>query len=72
MELPIWGMLDFRDTDEGVAGIERGLVSYLQWGRVPEGVVGCDRRRVRRNLMRRGQAYALLVFFSSLLPSSSG
>jgi polynucleotide 5'-hydroxyl-kinase GRC3/NOL9 len=56
MELPIWGMLDLRDMDEVVAGVERGRVSYLQWGRVPEGVVGGDRRRVRRNLMRRGQA----------------
>ncbi|KAF7775876.1 hypothetical protein Agabi119p4_4269 [Agaricus bisporus var. burnettii] len=56
MELPIWGMLDFRDTGGGVAGVEQGRVPYLQWGRVPEGVVGGDKRRVRRNLMRRGQA----------------
>jgi polynucleotide 5'-hydroxyl-kinase GRC3/NOL9 len=56
LELPIWGMLDFQDMAEGVAGVEKGRVPYLKWGRVPEGVVGGDRRRVRRNLMRRGQA----------------
>ena len=27
-------------------------VPYLQWGRVSEGVLGGERRRVRRNLMR--------------------
>ncbi|KIK94403.1 hypothetical protein PAXRUDRAFT_142920 [Paxillus rubicundulus Ve08.2h10] len=53
-ELPIWGMLDFREGEEGgVAGIERGLVPYLQWGK-GEGV-GSEKRRVRRNLMRKGQ-----------------
>lgn len=31
-----------------------GSVPYLQWGR-EEGVIGGERRRVRRNLMRRGQ-----------------
>lgn len=62
MELPVWGMLDFdstiNDTAElgGVAGVERGKVPYLQWGRVSEGAIGGERRRVRRNLMRRGQS----------------
>jgi len=54
MELPIWGMLDFREDDKGqVAGVERGHVPYLQWGK-GEGVGG-EKRRVRRNLMRKGQ-----------------
>ncbi|KAF8623172.1 hypothetical protein AX17_007528 [Amanita inopinata Kibby_2008] len=59
MELPIWGMLDY-GTDggedrwkNGVAGVEWGRVPYLQWGK-GEGV-GSERRRVRRNLMRKGQ-----------------
>ncbi|KAF8164297.1 hypothetical protein BJ912DRAFT_1068415 [Pholiota molesta] len=62
MELPVWGMLDFRnfsgdkDADPGdVAGVEREKVPFLQWGKAPEGVMGAERRRVRRNLMRRGQ-----------------
>ncbi|KAF5371487.1 hypothetical protein D9615_009646 [Tricholomella constricta] len=54
LELPIWGMLDFRSEDgEDVAGVEKGKVPYLQWGK-GEGR-GAERRRVRRNLMRRGQ-----------------
>ncbi|KAF7790792.1 hypothetical protein EIP86_001749 [Pleurotus ostreatoroseus] len=52
MELPVWGMLDFRSEDS-VAGIEKGKVPFLQWGK-GEGVGG-ERRRVRRNLMRKGQ-----------------
>jgi polynucleotide 5'-hydroxyl-kinase GRC3/NOL9 len=53
LELPIWGMLDFRDANEGVAGVEKGWVPYLQWGK-GEGLGG-ERRRVRRNLMRKAQ-----------------
>ena len=53
MELPVWGMLDWRGDGEGVAGVEKGKVPYLQWGK-GEGIGG-QRRRVRRNLMRRGQ-----------------
>ncbi|EGO04216.1 hypothetical protein SERLA73DRAFT_118483 [Serpula lacrymans var. lacrymans S7.3] len=55
MEVPVWGMLDFRSEggEGGVAGYERGKVPYLQWGK-GEGV-GAERRRVRRNLMRKGQ-----------------
>ena len=62
MELPVWGMLDFRNFDIGkgvnfgdVAGVERDKVPFLQWGKTPEGAMGADKRRVRRNLMRRGQ-----------------
>jgi polynucleotide 5'-hydroxyl-kinase GRC3/NOL9 len=57
LELPIWGMLDFGsqgdDVSNSVAGVEKGKVPYLQWGK-GEGIGG-ERRRVRRNLMRRGQ-----------------
>ncbi|KAF8216526.1 hypothetical protein K438DRAFT_1558610 [Mycena galopus ATCC 62051] len=54
MELPLWGMLDFRSDVEGeVAGVEKAKVPYLQWGK-GEGLGG-DKRRVRRNLMRKGQ-----------------
>lgn len=54
VELPIWGMLDFRsENGETVAGIERSKVPYLRWGK-GEGL-GAEKRRVRRNLMRRGQ-----------------
>lgn len=62
MELPIWGMLDFRNFDGGngvnfgdVAGVEQDKVPFLQWGKAPSGAMGADKRRVRRNLMRRGQ-----------------
>lgn len=51
IELPIWGMLDHRDPELG-----RTLkqdVPYLQWAR--KDMVGADPRRVRRNLMRKGQ-----------------
>ena len=56
LELPVWGMLDFREGDkvrDGSRGMSVG-VPYLQWGR-GEGVVGGERRKIRRNLMRRGQ-----------------
>ena len=62
MELPVWGMLDFRNFDGGkgvsfgdVAGVEHNKVPFLQWGKTPEGAMGADKKRVRRNLMRRGQ-----------------
>ncbi|KAI8984899.1 hypothetical protein BD414DRAFT_417604 [Trametes punicea] len=55
LQLPVWGMLDFRTLDDGaeIAGYERAKVPYLRWGK-GEGVGG-ERRRVRRNLMRKGQ-----------------
>ncbi|KAF4615916.1 hypothetical protein D9613_011282 [Agrocybe pediades] len=63
MELPVWGMLDFRNFDDkeasgdigDVAGVDRDNVPFLQWGKAPEGAYGAEKRRVRRNLMRRGQ-----------------
>jgi polynucleotide 5'-hydroxyl-kinase GRC3/NOL9 len=54
IEIPIWGMLDFRaENDENVAGVEMSKVPYLRWGKT-EGLGG-GKRRVRRNLMRKGQ-----------------
>lgn len=57
LELPIWGMLDYRslagDGSGAIAGVEKGKVPYLQWGK-GEGI-GAERRRTRRNLMRKGQ-----------------
>jgi len=53
IELPVWGMLDYRGDGDDVAGVEKGKVPYLQWGK-GEGAGG-ERRRVRRNLMRRAQ-----------------
>ena len=55
LQLPVWGMLDGTSgADGGVAGYERARVPFLRWGK-GEGAGG-ERRRVRRNLMRRGQA----------------
>jgi len=54
-------MLDFRsffkeEKEIGdVAGVEPENVPYLQWGKGPVGAFGAKKRRVRRNLMRRGQ-----------------
>ncbi|KAI0301901.1 hypothetical protein B0F90DRAFT_1627954 [Multifurca ochricompacta] len=49
LELPVWGWLDFRSADGG-AGVD---VPFLQWGRNTG--AGSERRRVRRNIMRRAQ-----------------
>ncbi|KZV73603.1 hypothetical protein PENSPDRAFT_602671 [Peniophora sp. CONT] len=52
LEIPVWGMLDFRD---GGAGEETGL-PFLRWGKAgADGAIGGERRRIRRNLMRKGQ-----------------
>ncbi|KIY65721.1 hypothetical protein CYLTODRAFT_399978 [Cylindrobasidium torrendii FP15055 ss-10] len=48
MELPIWGMLDFRLTPE-----EQKDVPYLQWHKGAG--IGAEKRKVRRNLMRKAQ-----------------
>ncbi|EMD31750.1 hypothetical protein CERSUDRAFT_144572 [Gelatoporia subvermispora B] len=54
LELPVWGMLDFRTGDAGdVTGLERARLPFLRWGK-GEGAGG-GKRRVRRNLMRKGQ-----------------
>lgn len=51
LQLPVWGWLDFRDV-EGGAGTGMD-VPFLRWGRGAG--AGSERRRVRRNIMRRGQ-----------------
>ncbi|KAG6816001.1 hypothetical protein H0H87_009540 [Tephrocybe sp. NHM501043] len=53
LELPIWGMLDHRGDGDQVAGVDNEKVPFLQWGK-GEGF-GAEKRRIRRNLMRRGQ-----------------
>ncbi|EIN04313.1 hypothetical protein PUNSTDRAFT_93035 [Punctularia strigosozonata HHB-11173 SS5] len=52
-ELPVWGMLDFRSSGGEVAGMDKDNVPYLRWG--PSEGAGGEKRRVRRNLMRKGQ-----------------
>ncbi|THH30293.1 hypothetical protein EUX98_g3913 [Antrodiella citrinella] len=52
MELPVWGMLDFR-SETHIGDTNKMEVPYLKWG-VSE-VVGANKRRARRNLMRKGQ-----------------
>ncbi|CAK5283075.1 unnamed protein product [Mycena citricolor] len=47
MELPVWGMLDFREQGENPKA------PFLQWDK-SEGL-GAEKRRIRRNLMRKGQ-----------------
>lgn len=58
LELPVWGMLDFQSFDGketgDIAGVELENVPYLQWRKASEGVFGAEKRRVRRNLMRKG------------------
>jgi polynucleotide 5'-hydroxyl-kinase GRC3/NOL9 len=56
LELPIWGMLDPSGQD-GIAGWPTSRVPYLRWsGRREEEAHGTERRRVRRNLMRKAHA----------------
>lgn len=56
LELPVWGFLDYREGHgDGVAGVKWGKVPYLQMGGGEPGAIGGARRRVRKNLMRRGQ-----------------
>ncbi|KAI0313414.1 hypothetical protein OF83DRAFT_1268857 [Amylostereum chailletii] len=55
LELPVWGMLDWTRADgAGVAGVEAGRVPFLRWAEGRKGALGGERRRVRRNLMRKG------------------
>jgi polynucleotide 5'-hydroxyl-kinase GRC3/NOL9 len=63
IELPIWGMLDRNQNSvegrggEGIVDSDKVSVPYLRWGGSGKdgGVLGGERKRVRRNLMRRGQ-----------------
>jgi polynucleotide 5'-hydroxyl-kinase GRC3/NOL9 len=50
LRLPVWGWLDFRSADDEQAGTD---VPFLRWGRSTG--AGGERRRVRRNIMRRAQ-----------------
>lgn len=51
LQLPVWGWLDFRDAEGGARpGVD---VPFLRWGR--SAGAGSERRRVRRNIMRRSQ-----------------
>jgi polynucleotide 5'-hydroxyl-kinase GRC3/NOL9 len=51
LQLPVWGWLHFRSA-EGSAG-SRVDVPFLRWG--PSAGAGGERRRVRRNILRRAQ-----------------
>ncbi|THH05800.1 hypothetical protein EW145_g4534 [Phellinidium pouzarii] len=53
IELPVWGMLDFREIERDGARHDIDGIPYLQWSKTE--AAGAERRRVRRNLMRRGQ-----------------
>lgn len=61
LELPTWSLLDFRSFSNNgqdigdIAGVEPESVPYLQWRKTAEGVLGAERRKIRRNIMRRGQ-----------------
>lgn len=50
LEISIWCMLDHRNSDKNY-GLDAG--PFLQWRK--EFAAGSERRRIRRNLMRRGQ-----------------
>ena len=61
LELPIWALLDFRtflkdgQETQDVTDVELEKAPFLLWGKVPDGVLGGKKRRIRRNIMRRGQ-----------------
>ncbi|KAH6869602.1 hypothetical protein BKA70DRAFT_1131662 [Coprinopsis sp. MPI-PUGE-AT-0042] len=59
LEMPVWGMVDWRGwiRRAGVDGSSGTTVPYLQWGRGDLGgrAIGGEKKRVRRNLMRKGQ-----------------
>jgi polynucleotide 5'-hydroxyl-kinase GRC3/NOL9 len=51
LQLPVWAWLDFREAERGArSGVD---VPFLRWGR--SAGAGSERRRVRRNIMRRSQ-----------------
>ena len=51
LQLPVWGWLDFRSVEGGTdPGVD---VPFLRWGR--SAGAGSEKRRVRRNIMRRAQ-----------------
>ena len=59
IQLPIWGMLDYRVTEETagtLAGVDYDKVPFLRWATGGTAAVhGSRKKRVRRNLMRKAQ-----------------
>ncbi|KAL5508618.1 GRC3 [Sanghuangporus vaninii] len=54
IELPIWGMLDYRELEHSDPRAHKiSGVPYLQWSKSE--AIGAERRKVRRNIMRKGQ-----------------
>ena len=53
IELPLWCMLNHRELDTKRNKEQEKDIPYLRWSKA-EGF-GADRRRVRRNILRRGQ-----------------
>jgi polynucleotide 5'-hydroxyl-kinase GRC3/NOL9 len=58
IDLPVWGFLDFGKEPAASASAgekEKDVKApYLDWGS-SKGIVGAEKRRVRRNVMRKGQ-----------------
>ncbi|QRV87488.1 mRNA cleavage and polyadenylation factor CLP1 [Ceratobasidium sp. AG-Ba] len=50
LSMPIWAFLDWQKDDQG-----QSEVPFLQWGRSVAESAGGERRRIRRNIMRRNQ-----------------
>jgi polynucleotide 5'-hydroxyl-kinase GRC3/NOL9 len=59
VQLPIWGMLDYRAAEETagtIAGVDYDKVPFLRWATGgAAGIHGSRKKRVRRNLMRKSQ-----------------
>lgn len=53
LTLPLWGMIDGRHEGDDAASIDFRKAPYLQWG--PTTAVGAIKRRIRKNIIRRGQ-----------------
>jgi polynucleotide 5'-hydroxyl-kinase GRC3/NOL9 len=59
IQLPIWGMLDYRAEEETagtLAGVDYDKVPFLRWATGgATAIYGSRKKRVRRNLMRKSQ-----------------
>lgn len=59
IQLPIWGMLDYRAAEEAagtLAGVDYDKVPFLRWTTSGAAAIhGSRKKRVRRNLMRKSQ-----------------
>lgn len=51
LNMPVWAFLEWDGNETEESGLP-----YLQWGRSIAESAGGERRRIRRNIMRRGQA----------------